>query len=288
MTSFEIFRPKEGTVLDHASLKAISDMPDQLLTAYLDSLAPGTTSIILDGLELVGEWASGGPPGTKRPDPQSSGVRISSGSALVTDKEGHRYLIQVPEEVRIPWPTRNGPAVQAALVLLPEVTDVQAAGGLSVAREQVSARFGFVDKQLQGRSYYLPIAASVGNGQDWATDHRRIYRPDHSVINLLIKRFERLERTVWQAEPEGGVWDREVLGKNWFRYQTVGAAALQAARALLMTYPTTTMDRVNLLKTLRTQLEQSVEQASNELLQLIGSRDGAGPYAEILPQPTGE
>ena len=45
-------------------------MPDQLLTAYLDSLAPGTTSIILDGLELVGEWASGGPPGTKRPDPR--------------------------------------------------------------------------------------------------------------------------------------------------------------------------------------------------------------------------
>ena len=25
---------------------------------------------------------------------------------------------------------------------------------------------------------------------------------------------------MWQAEPEGGVWDREVLGKLiWFRYQ---------------------------------------------------------------------
>ena len=138
------------------------------------------------------------------------------------------------------------------------------------------------------RSYYLPLASSVGNGQDWATDHCRIYRPSHEVVNILIKRFERLERTVWQAEPEGGVWDREVLGKNWFRYQTVGAAALQSARSLLMTYPTTTMDRVNLLKTLRTQLESSVEQAANELLQLIGSRDGAGPYVKVLPQFSGE
>ena len=32
----------------------------------------------------------------------------------------------------------------------------------------------------------------------------------------------------------------------------------------------------------------SVEQASTELLQLIGSRDGAGPYVDVLPQVTGE
>ena len=188
----------------------------------------------------------------------------------------------------IPWPNRSGPAVQAALVLVPEVSSVEISGGITVAREQVRARIGFVDKELMHRSYYLPLASSVGNGQDWATDHCRIYRPSHEVVNILIKRFERLERTVWQAEPEGGVWDREVLGKNWVRYQTVGAAALQSARSLLMTYPTTTMDRVNLLKTLRTQLESSVEQAANELLQLIGSRDGAGPYVKVLPQFSGE
>ena len=81
------------------------------------------------------------------------------------------------------------------------------------------------------------------------------------------------------VEPEGGVWDREVIGKNWFRYQTVGASALQSTRAMLMTYPSTTQDRVRLLKTLHEQLQNSVEQASTELLQLIGSRDGGGPYA---------
>ena len=106
--------------------------------------------------------------------------------------------------------------------------------------------------------------------------------------NVLIRRGRRRK----SGRPLGSqntrnAWGNETLGKNWFRYQTVGAAALQAARAMLMTYPTTTMDRVNLLKTLRYQLESSVEQASSELLQLIGSRDGAGPYVDVLPQPTG-
>ena len=59
---------------------------------------------------------------------------------------------------------------------------------------------------------------------------------------------------------------------------------MQATRAMLMTYPSTTGDRVQLLKTLREQLENSVEQASTELLQMIGSRDGAGPYVQVLPQ----
>ncbi len=287
MTMFHVFRPTEGSVLDHDSLQAIADAPDRLLSAYLDSLTPGTTSIVLHGLELAGEWASGGPPGAVRPDPQSPGVRISPGSAIVSDRNGRKYLLKVEEEMRLPWPTRNGPAVQAALVLVPEVDAVDLSGGIAVAREQVSARLGFVDPQLRDREYYLPIAASVGNGQDWATDFRRIFRPSHDVVQLLVKRFEKLERTVWQAEPEGGVWDREVLGKNWFRYQTVGAACLQAARAMLMTYPMTTMDRIHLLKTLRIQLEASVEQAATELLQLIGSRDGAGPYIDVLPQVTG-
>ena len=44
------------------------------------------------------------------------------------------------------------------------------------------------------------------------------------------------------------------------------------------------MDRVCLLRTLREQLEASVESVATELLQIIGSRDGAGPYAEVLPK----
>ena len=287
-SSFPVFSPKEGAVLDQVSLQAISNVPSDILGAYLTGITPQQGGIILHGLEIAGDWAAGGPPGTKRPDPQSVGLRISPGQAILTDKENRKFLLTIEEEVRVPWPTRNGPAVQAALVMVIDVESGEVGGGLKVAREQITPRFGFVDIQLRNRDFYLPIAVATGNGQDWATDFNRIYHPDHPVITLLVKRFEKLERTVWQAEPEGGVWDREVLGKNWFRYQTVGAASLQATRSLLMTYPTTTKDRVALLKTLREQLQNSVEQASSELLQLIGSRDGAGPYIEVLPQATGD
>ncbi len=282
-----VFSPQEGAVLDQISLQAIADVPNSMLGVLMDGLAPSEDNIVLQGLDIAGDWAAGGPPGTKRPDPQSIGLRITPGKAIVTDKEGQRFLIEIPEEVRVPWPTKAGPAVHAALVMVLERKPCLVGSGLKVAREEVSARFGFVDLKLQSRPYYLPIAVATGNGQDWATDYSRMMEPEHPVIGLMVKRFEKLERTVWQAEPEGGVWDREVLGKNWFRYQTVGAAALQATRAMLMTYPGTTQDRVRLLKTLREQLQNSVEQASTELLQLIGSRDGAGPYAEVLPQVGG-
>lgn len=286
-SSFAVFAPSEGAVLDQISLQAIADVPHNVLSAYLDGVGPDTNGLILQGLEIAGDWAAGGPPGTIRPDPQSLGLRVSPGKAIVTDKEGRKFLLELNEEIRVPWPTRNGPAVQAALVMVVDRHTCTVGNGLLVAREEVSAKFGFVDIQLKDKPFYLPIAVATGNGQDWATDYSRIYQPDHPVVTLLIKRFEKLERTVWQAEPEGGVWDREVLGKNWFRYQTVGAAALQATRSILMTYPSTTKDRVFLLKTLREQLQNSVEQASTELLQLVGSRDGAGPYIMVLPPVTG-
>ena len=286
-TSFAVFSPQEGAVLDQISLQAIAEVPNLFLGALMDGLVPQEDNIILHGLDIAGDWAAGGPPGTKRPDPQSIGLRISQGKAIVTDKEGVRFLVEIHEEVRIPWPTKAGPAVHAALVMVLERKPCVIGSGMLVAREEVTARFGFVDSQLKDRAHYLPVAVATGNAQDWATDHSRIMQPEHPVIGLMIKRFEKLERTVWQAEPEGGVWDREVIGKNWFRYQTVGAAALQATRAMLMTYPSTTRDRVRLLKTLHEQLHNSVEQASTELLQLIGSRDGAGPYADVLPQVEG-
>ena len=137
-----------------------------------------------------------------------------AGSAIVTDKEGHKYLVSIKDELYIPWPNRSGPAVQAALVSVPEVSSVEISGGITVAREQVRARIDFVDKELMHRSYYLPLASSVGNGQDWATDHCRIYRPSHEVVNILIKRFERLERTVWQAEPRRRSVGQRSIGCN--------------------------------------------------------------------------
>ncbi len=284
MTTFNIFRPTDGAVLDHDSLRAIADTPSQLLSAYLDSLTPNTPNLILYGLELVGEMAAAGPPGSICPTAEAPGVRFSPGAAILSDGVGNKFLLHVEEELSLPWPNRNGPAIQAALALVPQIDDVDIRGGISVARAKVQAKLGFVDLKSIHKPMYLPLAVAVGNGQDWATDYRRIYQPSHPVIELMIKRFERLERTVWTAEPEGEKFSGAVLGKNWFRYQTVASAALQSARTMLMTFPSTTMDRVALLKTLRQQLEASVGSVANELLQLIGSRDGAGPYADVLPK----
>jgi hypothetical protein len=51
-----------------------------------------------------------------------------------------------------------------------------------------------------------------------------------------------------------------------------------------MSRPSTTLDRVRLLKGLREQLNMSVDEVATQLLQLIGSREGAGPYAAVIPQ----
>jgi len=283
MSFFHRFRPKEGAVLDQDSLQAIADIPHRMLSVYLDSLAPSTPNMVLQGLDIAGGWSSGGPPGTKCPDPQSPCAVLEPGSAIVQNQKGETVLIEIKERQYIEWPTSNGPKVYAALVLTPEIESVQLAGGVVVARDKIRAKIGFVDVPLISKPDYLPLAVAIGNQKDWATDFRRIYHPSHDVINILLKRFEDLERSVWKAEPQGNAWGNEVLGKNWFRYQTVAASALQSTRAMLMTYPTTTMDRVAMLKTLRQQLEV-VQEVSSELLQLIGSRDGAGPYADVLPK----
>ena len=38
--------------------------------------------------------------------------------------------------------------------------------------------------------------------------------------------------------------ERQVLGRNWVRYQTMAAASLQAARMVLQAKSSTTVDRV--------------------------------------------
>ncbi len=281
--SFHVFRPREGAVLDLDSLQAIAATSDRLLSAYLDDRWPGISGLVLDGLEMAGDWASGGPPGTRRPDSQSTGVRISPGVAIVTSRDGRKFLLRVRDEMRVQWPTRAGAAVRGVLVLVPDIRTAQIKGGMVVARESVHAQLGFVEPRLANRPYYLPLGAAVGNGQDWATDIQRIWQPEHEAVQLLLKRFERLEQSVWRAEPQGAVWDRQVIGRNWFRYQTVAAASLQSARSVLMTRASTTQDRVRLLKGLREQLNMSVDEVATQLLQLIGSREGAGPYAAVIP-----
>lgn len=280
--SVTLFRPVEGAMLDLDSLRAVAEAPDRMLDAVLELTWPGQSALILSGFELEGEPSSAGPPGTVRLDSRSEEVRLSPGSALLSTREGRKLLVKVEEPLKARWPNASGAAVQATLVLAPEVTPGRlGAGGGSVARESVSVLLGFVRPDAATQPFVLPVASATGSGRDWATDLRRVWQPDHPGIQGVLKRIEALERTVWRAEPEGSVWDRQVLGRNWVRYQTVAASALQAGRIVLQSRATTTLDRVRLLDALYEQLHASVERAATELLQMIGPAEGAGPYRAV-------
>lgn len=277
----DVFTPVEGAALDLASLESVATAQDDLLGAWLRVAAPGSTAVILEGLQLEGDWSAVGPPGTKRPDAKSDGATITPGTALLTGRDGRRFLIEIEDPLFTRWPTAAGAAVQGVLVLVPEAQQESPYGALSVARQRVSVVMGFVKPEMADEPHLLPVASSIGNGRDWATDISRIWQPEHPAIEALLKRFESLERLVWRAEPEGSVWERQVLGRNWVRYQTMAAASLQAARMTLASRATTTQDRVRILNGLFEQLNISVERAATELLQLIGAEGGGGPYSGV-------
>lgn len=281
MSYLNVFRPLEGAVLDLESLQAVANVTDQLLESYLAVAWPGATSMVLEGLEMKGQMAQNGPPGTIRPDSKSESVVISAGTAVLTGRNGRRYLFKVEDDLTAPWPTQAGSGVQGVLVLMPRVEASSVGGSVKAARERVSAVLGFVKREQADAPFLLPLAGSLGNGRDWATDTRRIWQPDHAAIKALVKRFESLERTVWRAEPEGSVWDRQVLGRNWVRYQTVAASSLQAAKISLQSRSTTTLDRVRLLDALFESLHGSVERAATDLLQMVGAGESGGMYRQV-------
>jgi hypothetical protein len=281
MSYLNVFRPVEGAVLDLESLQAVSDSTERILESILTVSFPGASSVVLEGLEMRGELSTQGPPGTVRPDSKSENVVITPGTAILTGRNGRRYLFRVDEEMSAPWPTSAGPGVSGALVLMPKVETSSVGGNVRAARERVTAVLGFVKPEQADATFLLKLAESIGNGRDWATDHARVWQPDHAAIRTIIKRFESLERTVWRAEPEGSVWDRQVLGRNWVWYQTVGASALQAAKMSLQSRATSTLDRVRILNALFESLHSSVERAATDLLTAVGAGDGGGPYRKV-------
>jgi len=281
MSYLNVFRPLEGAVLDLESLQAVAQSTDQILDSWLNSVWPGGTGLILDGLEVHGEWSASGPPGTVRPDSRSEGVVVTPGTALLTARNGRRYLFKLDQELKTKWPNQSGPAVQGSLVLVPKVEAASVGGKVKAARERVTAVLGFVRPDQVDAPFLLPLASAIGNGRDWETDVNRLWQPEHTALRSLLKRFESIERTVWRAEPEGSVWDRQVLGRNWVRYQTVAASSIQAAKMQLQGKSTTTLDRIRILNALFEALYASVERAANELLQAIGAAEGSGPYTKV-------
>lgn len=275
------FAPADGAVLDLASLDALARGPGAALSAWLEARLPATSGLVIAGLELEGEPAGSGPPGSVTPPPRSTEARVGPGTVVVRTREGLPALLRVDRELRAPWPTKAGPAVRGRLVLVPVQEPLHHAGSVRVAREGLGVRLGFIRPDQPVGDRVIPLAWGLGNGRDWGQDQQRLWQPEHPAVQHLLRGLESLETTVWTAEPEGAVWDRQILGRNWVRYQTVAAAALQSARTHLDVQATTSRERVRLLRSLGLRLKRSVERASTELLQLLGSGEAAGPYAAV-------
>lgn len=276
--SRSIFRPREGAVLDLASLAIVAEAASEAHSAWLRARWPGATGLILEGFEMDGDVAPVGPPGTVRPDGMVGHATVRPGRALMATRDGAFHVVTLDAPIAVPWPDVTGPQVRGTLVLYATQSAEAGPGGVSVARERMTVQLGFLKPDAPESSHLLPLARAIGNSQDWTTDLARVLQPEHPAIRQLLKRFERLEETVWNAEPEGAVWDRQVFGRSWVRYQTVASAAIQAAVIQLSTHSMTTLERARLVAALRHQLERSVERAATELLQMIAPSEATGPY----------
>lgn len=280
-----LFRPVEGALLDLDSLQAIADAPDRMLSAWLDLSWPGASGLVLSGMEIEGEAASKGPPGTVRLDNNAEGIVVGPGTAVLTTTHGRRVQVRLDAPVQARWPTSRGIREPAVLVLKTEVEAVRLSdgpsGGLMAARERVTPVIGFVRPDQGHVAHVLPLAASTGNGIDWITDIRRVWQPDHANVRALLKRLDLLDALVWDAKQKGGAFDRQIQGRNWVQIQTIAATALQAARMALLTRVMSTNDRVRLLDGLFEQLNGTVDAAAAELLSLIGPTEGTDPYSAV-------
>ena len=148
-----VFHPVDGAILDLESLQAISSAENRLLGTWLQGAWPGSSGIVLEGLDLDGEWTSEGPPGTRRPDTRSDTAIVLPGKALVTGRNGRVYLLRLQEELQIDWPTKAGSASRGHLALVPRIEIADVKGGITVARVRASERnCSFV--RLQPPTYF--------------------------------------------------------------------------------------------------------------------------------------
>ncbi|MBO85738.1 MAG: hypothetical protein CL927_10290 [Deltaproteobacteria bacterium] len=275
------FAPRDGALLDLESLQSLEAIPGRVFEAWASIMSPEGPGLILEGLEPEAPLAAIGPPGTRRPDSTATGLRLTAGRVLMRDVQGRYDLIEVPQPTFVAWPTTSGARVTGALVLKVDRKRASAPGGLQVAREEITVQLGFVRPGSEAHPGLFPLAMAFGNGKDWITDIHRAWSPEHPVVQHLERRLDEIERLIWRAEPEGSVWDRQVLGRNWVRYQTMAAASLQSVRVMLRTRTLTTTERVRLFVALRDQLGRSVQSAGTALVQFFRPAESAGPYAVV-------
>ncbi|MEL6345180.1 MAG: hypothetical protein AAFV53_18880 [Myxococcota bacterium] len=276
------FHAADGALVDLTGLQAIAATPHQVIDAALSEISSTDNNMVLRGLDVAGKglfWPVEIPQEdtNRRLSIMARGVMrmarepsVSPGAAIVRDRTGRHHTVRITQTTT---PENKPPQEDHALVLEVEVT-----GHASAMRESVIPHIRFVPIAEARQPHYLVLAQSVGNSA-YATDVQRLLRPEHPIITNMLTLIEYLEHMVWDADRHGWAWQRRQQGREWSRYQTTATLALQATRTALMTHPSTTMDRIRLLRNLHFQLIRSVENTANEsLARWLGNTAGPDPY----------
>ena len=282
---YSAFHATDGALIDLSGLEAIAAAPTRVVEGAMVGISPTDSNLVLSGLEVSGSpliW----PVEVRQEDTmqrieiQARGlirpereVEVSEGTAVVRDQLGRPQVLRIDQPLR---PENRPPRGEVALVLLAETS----ASGPS-ARGTVVPRLRYVPREEARLPHHLPLA--ISSGQTWATDLQRLLAPEHPIVLNMLTLIEYLEHVVWDADRHGWAWQRRQQGREWSRYQTTATLALQGMRTALMTHPSTTLDRVRLLRTLHFELRRSIEMAEEKLMKWLGQTEGPDPYRAVAP-----
>lgn len=278
-----VFHPKTGSIIDLPCLEAVADASNRILQTHLLSRYPFTSRLIVHGLEIQGKYMSKGPPGIIRAKVKD--LRISAGMAIFFDDKGQRRVLVLEEEVRLLEHIDDNK--EQVLVLSLDIDDAMGFDGEVLAYENCSERFSFVSREEAKKKQYITIAKGLG-GDFWFTDVERVWRPNHSGIQLLCSYFDQLENQIWDSERHGEPAMQQLLGMDWKLYQAKASAAVTAARCTLSGRSSTSEERIRALRMLYWQLLRSVENAAQFLMTILGKEESGiiDDYADVfLPFP---
>ena len=279
----DIFHPRNGNAIDIQSLAAVADTANRVLYAHLQSRHPFVDRLILHGIELQGKYMTKGPPGIIRA--KIKDLRVSSGVVIFYDASGNRRMMHLDREVRLLEELEDNK--DQVLVLSLDIDEVSSIDGSVLAYENCSEHFSFVSVEEAKKPEYISIAKGLG-GDFWFTDIQRMWRPDHSGIQLLSSYFDQLEDVIWDSERHGEPAAMQLLGMDWKLYQAKASCAVTSARCTLSGRSSTSEERIRALRMLYWQLLRSVEDAASALMKILGNEESSiiDAYADVfLPFP---
>ena len=112
----DVFRVRNGAVIDLPALEAIAHLPHHLLTSYLATTSPGQHGLILHGLEPEGQRPrNSGPPGIMRFGVDR--ISLTPGVAILPTASGQLVTVRFEEPQTIVTGAPEQAADSRALVL---------------------------------------------------------------------------------------------------------------------------------------------------------------------------